>query len=48
MSKHSGKEKKTQKEQIEHKIKLVNALTDAIRARKARKEMEALRQIKAN
>ena len=29
-------------------MKSVNALTDAIRAKQARKEMEALRQIKAN
>ena len=38
---------KAQKEQIDNKLKSVNTLTDAIRARKARKEMEALRQIKA-
>ena len=39
---------KTQKEGINNKLKSVNTLTDAIRARKARKEMEALRQIKAD
>ena len=38
---------KAQKEEINNKLKSVNTLTDAIRARKARKEMEALRQIKA-
>ena len=38
---------KAQKEQIDNELKSVNTLTDAIRARKARKEMEALRPIKA-
>jgi hypothetical protein len=37
-----------EKEKIDNKLKLVNTLTDAIRARKARKEMDALRKIKAD